>query len=259
MELLHWRISRSEGRSRKGIRTWPRKGVGTSRRRRLSLQTRLALWSAVALILAGWAGLLISEFGHAGVLADLPLGERVLQTWFQSVAARTAGFPGFTDFANINEASRLLLMCLMFIGSAPASMGGGITTGTFSVLMVAVWSFARGYERVQAGQRAISMAMLWRAVTVLVISLGVVMIATWLLLLSQSLDFSPALFEVVSAFSTTGLSLGATGQLDTIGRLLIIVIMFWGRLGAVTIMIALLKRSTREKLKQYPEETVLVG
>lgn len=251
MELLHWRIVRSEGRSRKGI--------GTPRRRRLSLQTRLALWSAVVLILAGWAGLLISEFRHAGVLANLPLGERVLQAWFQSVAARTAGFPGFSDFAGINEASRLLLMCLMFIGSAPASMGGGITTGTFSVLMVAMWSFARGYERVQAGRRAISMAMLWRAVAVLVISLGVVMIATWLLLLSQDLDFSPALFEVVSAFSTTGLSLGVTGKLDTIGRLLIIAIMFWGRLGAITIMLALLKRGTRERLKQYPEETVLVG
>jgi trk system potassium uptake protein TrkH len=251
MELLHWRAVRPEG--------GPRKGIGTLRRRRLSLQTRLALWSALALILVGWAGLLISEFRHPGVLANLPLGERVLQTWFQSVAARTAGFPGFSDFTSINEASRLLLICLMFIGSAPASMGGGITTGTFSVLMVAVWSFARGYERVQAGQRAISMAMLWRAVAVLVISLGVVIVGTWLLLLSQELDFSPALFEVVSAFSTTGLSLGVTGQLTTIGRLLIIAIMFWGRLGAITIMIALLKRGTRERLKQYPEETVLVG
>jgi trk system potassium uptake protein len=243
MELLHWRVMRSKGR----------------RRRRLSLQTRLALWSAFVLILVGWTGLLISEFRHPGVLADLAPGERVLQTWFQSVAARTAGFPGFTDFAGINEASRLLLICLMFIGSAPASMGGGITTGAFSVLMLAMWSFARGYERVQAGRRAISIVVLWRAVTVLIISLGVVMIATWLLLLSQDLDFSPALFEVVSAFSTTGLSLGATGQLDTIGRLLIIAIMFWGRLGAMTIMIALLKRGTRERLKQYPEETVLVG
>jgi hypothetical protein len=104
-----------------------------------------------------------------------------------------------------------------------------------------------------------TMAMLWRAVAVLVISLGVVIVGTWLLLLSQELDFSPALFDVVSAFSTTGLSLGVTGQLNTIGRLLIIAIMFWGRLGAITIMIALLKRGTRERLKQYPEETVLVG
>jgi trk system potassium uptake protein TrkH len=243
MELLHRLTARQEGK----------------RLRRLSLQARLALWSAAVLILAGWVGLLISESRHPGVLANLPLGERALQAWFQSVTSRTAGFPGFTDFAGINEASRLLLMVLMFIGSAPASMGGGITTGTFSVLLIAMWSFARGYERVQTGQRAISMAMVWRAVTVLVISLGVVLIATWLLLLDQDVGFSPALFEVVSAFSTTGLSLGVTGQLNTAGRLLIIAMMFWGRLGAITIMLALLKRGTRERLKQYPEETVLVG
>lgn len=183
----------------------------------------------------------------------------MLRAWFQSVAARTAGFPGFSDFANIDDASRLLLICLMFIGSAPASMGGGITTGTFSVLVVAMWSLARGYNTVRAGKRAISMATVWRAVVVLIISLGLVMISTWLLLLSQGLDFSPALFEVVSAFSTTGLSVGATGQLDTFGRLLIIALMFWGRLGAVTIMLVLLKRSVRESLVDYPSETVLVG
>ena len=82
--------------------------------------------------------------------------------------------------------------------------------------------------------------------------------ATWLLL-SQDLNFSLALFEVVSAFSTTGLSLGVTGQLDAFGWLLIIVVMFWGRLGAITILLALLKRGTRESVTQYPEETVLAG
>jgi trk system potassium uptake protein TrkH len=94
---------------------------------------------------------------------------------------------------------------------------------------------------------------------VLVISLVVVMVASWLLLLSQDVDFSPALFEVVSAFSTTGLSLGITGQLDTLGRLVLIALMFWGRLGAITIVLVLLKRGQRESLVKYPEEVVLVG
>ena len=243
MELLHRRTAREDG----------------ARLRRLSLQTRLALWSALALVLVGWAGLLIGEYRQAGVLSGLPFGERVLRAWFQSAAARTAGFAGLSDFANLHEASRLLLIGLMFIGSAPASMGGGITTGTFSVLVVAMWSLARGYDRVRAGQRAISMATVWRAITVLFISLGVVLIATWLLLFTQDLALSPVLFEVVSAFSTTGLSLGVTGQLDTFGRLLIIALMFWGRLGAVTIVLILLKRRGRESLAKYPEELVLVG
>lgn len=86
-----------------------------------------------------------------------------------------------------------------------------------------------------------------------------VMAGTWLLLLTQPLAFSPALFEVVSAFSTTGLSLGVTGELDGFGRLVIIVLMFWGRLGAITIMLALLKRREHDSLATYPEETVLVG
>jgi trk system potassium uptake protein TrkH len=183
----------------------------------------------------------------------------VLRAWFQSAATRTAGFAGLSDFGSLHEASRLLLISLMFIGSAPASMGGGITTGTFSVLVVAMWSLARGYDRVRAGQRAISMATVWRAITVLFISLGVVLIATWLMLFTQKLDLSSVLFEVVSAFSTTGLSLGVTGQLDTFGRLLVIALMFWGRLGAVTIVLVLLKRRGHESLAKYPEEIVLVG
>ncbi|MCU0501496.1 MAG: potassium transporter [Anaerolineae bacterium] len=238
-----------------------RRGARKDRQRpaHWSLQTRLAVWSAVILIAVGWAGLLFAEFQHPGVLAELPLGERLLRTWFQSVATRTAGFPGFIDFGQIGEASRLLLICLMFIGSAPASMGGGITTGSFSVLTLAMWSFARNEGAVRVGQRAISPSTVWRAIAVLVISLGVVVAVSWLLLLSQDVSFSAGIFEVVSAFSTTGLSLGITGQLDTFGRLLIIGAMFWGRLGAVTIMLALLKRGTRQRLANYPEETVLVG
>ena len=88
---------------------------------------------------------------------------------------------------------------------------------------------------------------------------GVVTITTWLLLITQNVGLSTVLFEVVSAFSTTGLSLGLTTQLDTFGRLLIIALMFWGRLGAITIMLILLQRGPRERLIQYPEETVLVG
>lgn len=243
MELLHRRTARKRG----------------ARLRRLSLQTRLALWSALALVLVGWAGLLLGEYWQSGVLSGLPLGERLLRAWFQSTAARTAGFAGLSDFASLHEASRLLMICLMFIGSAPASMGGGITTGTFSVLIVAMWSLARGYDRVRAGQRAISMATVWRAIVVLFISLGVVVVATWLLLFTQNLDLSAALFEVVSAFSTTGLSLGVTGQLDTFGRLVTIALMFWGRLGAITIVLILLKRRGHESLAKYPEEIVLVG
>ena len=241
-----------------GLQRWNLRSK-SSRRRRLNLHTKLVLWSALILILVGWAGLLVSEYRHDGTLSGLSVGDRVIRAWFQSVAARTAGFASLGDFASMHEASRVLLICLMFIGSAPASMGGGITTGTLAVLAVAMWSLGRGYHGVRAGHRAVSMAMVWRAVTVLVISLGVVMIGTWLLLVSQDLSMSEGLFEVVSAFSTTGLSLDVTGRLDGFGRALIMSLMFWGRLGAITIMLVLLKRDRHESLVEYPEETVLVG
>ena len=138
-------------------------------------------------------------------------------------------------------------------------MGGGITTGTLAVLTMAMWSLTRGYDTVRAGQRTIAMAVVWRAVAVLIISLGIVMVATWLLLLDRKLNLGPALFEVVSAFSTTGLSLGVTTQLGTPGRLILIAVMFWGRLGAVTIMLVLLRTEPRKTLVKYPEEVVLVG
>ncbi len=240
------------------LQRWPLKRSG-QRLHRFSLHTRLALWSALILILVGWAGLLIHEYRLGGVLSGLSFQDRVLRAWFQSVSARTAGFSGFTDFTNIDDGSQLLLMCLMFIGSAPASMGGGITTGTLAVLTMAMWSLTRGYDTVRAGQRTIAMATVRRAVAVLIISLGVVLGATWLLLLDSKLAVGPTLFEVVSAFSTTGLSLGATTQLSPYGRLIVIALMFWGRLGAVTIMLVLLKTETRKTLVKYPEEVVLVG
>jgi trk system potassium uptake protein len=243
------------------LRRWRPVGSDTESRRpwRLSLQTRLALVSALVLIIIGWIGLLLGEYRQEGVVSGLSLGERMLRAWFQSASARTAGFAGFSDFSSLHEASRLLLICLMFIGSAPASMGGGITTGCFSVLVIALWSLGRGYNKIRVGRRAISNSAVWRAVVVLATSIGVVMIATWLMLLTQNVDLGPALFEVVSAFSTTGLSLGITTQVDVFGRLLLIGLMFWGRLGAITIVLALLNRDPRQSLVTYPEEIVLVG
>lgn len=243
MEMLHrWEVRRVD-----------------RRRRHLSLQTWLTLWSALLLIGVGWIGLLIGEYRYSVASPEHSLGDRLLQAWFQSVAARTAGFTTLSDLGDLHGASRLLLICLMFIGSAPASMGGGITTGAFSVLVVAMWSFVRGYNTVHARGRTIPVSTIWRAVAVLLISLGVVTGATWLLLFTQEASFSSALFEVVSAFSTTGLTLGLTGEVNTVGRLVLIALMFWGRLGAITIMLVLLQRGPREHLIRYPEETVLVG
>jgi trk system potassium uptake protein TrkH len=229
------------------------------RRRPFSLHTRLTAGMSLALILLGTMGLLISEYRQAGVLSGMGFGQRVLLAWFQSVSARTAGFPGLPGFSELNFPSTLMLVALMFIGTAPASTGGGITTGTFAVLWLTVVSYARGLDKIRVGKHTLPAALLMRSLVVFVISISLVLLATWLLLLTNPFSLQESLFEVVSAYSTTGLSLGITTGLNMIGRLIIIFTMFAGRLGAITIMISLLGRDRKTGLVDYPEESILVG
>ena len=139
----------------------------------------------MVLILLGWIGLLLSEYRQTGVLSSMPFGERAVLAWFQSVSARTAGFPGLPGFSEINYPSILMLAALMFIGTAPASTGGGITTGTFAVLMLAVISYARGLDKIRLGKHTLPGGLLMRAMVVFVISFTLVFLATWLILLTN--------------------------------------------------------------------------
>lgn len=229
------------------------------RRGRLSLNARITLSAALVLFVIGWAALFVVEAGRSGALTEVDMWHSLTQSAFQSVSARTAGFPGFAGFTDMQQSTRLLLLTLMFIGTAPASMGGGITTGTFAVLVLAISSYSLGHRSVRVGNRTIPQAVVLRAAVVLVLSLNLVLVATWLLLATHPFTLDTALFEVVSALSTCGLSLGITGELTVFGRLLIMAVMFWGRLGAVTVMIALVQRHQRTSALDYPEESVLVG
>jgi trk system potassium uptake protein len=230
-----------------------------NRRRPFSLHTRLTVVIALLLIIFGWVGLLISEYRQTGVLSNMPFGQRTILALFQSISARTAGFPGLPGFSELNFPSILMLITLMFIGTAPASTGGGITTGTFGVLLLAVISYARGLDKIRVGKHTLPAGLVIRALVVFVISLSLVIVATWLILLTNPFSLDQSLFEVVSAYSTTGLSLGITTGLNTIGRLIIIFTMFAGRLGAITIMISLMGRDKNRKLVDYPEESILIG
>ena len=175
---------------------------------------------------------------------------------FQSISARTAGFSVLPSFAELTPATQWLISGLMFVGTAPASMGGGITTGTLVVLVLAVWGYARGLPNAQVSGRTVSRDTVRRAIAVLVVSLLLVGLATWVLLMTQDATMDQAMFEVVSAFATTGLSLDFTSQLNWFGRLVIMGMMFWGRLGALTIFLALARQNRPQPLS-YPEEQLL--
>lgn len=228
-------------------------------RRRLTLHTRLTLTVSVLLIVGGAAGIFLGEAWGTGVLSEETLGRQVALAVFHSISARTAGFLGLPNFDQLTPSSHLLTMVLMFIGSAPASMGGGITTGTFTVLALSLWSLARGKSTVDVGGRSISMWVIRRAAAVLTVSLLVVTLATWLILVTHPhVTLDDAAFEVVSAFATCGLTLAFTQQLNLLGELIIMFVMFWGRLGALTIIIALAYQGPPPAVT-YPEEQVFIG
>ena len=230
---------------------WPR-------RRRLSLHARLTLSVSVILIAVGTIGFLLAENRPGGNLIGIPWHQQIVLSGFQSIAARTAGFSVIGNMQQLLPASQVLLIGLMFIGTAPASMGGGITTGTLIVLALAMWSYARRLRSIQVQQRQIPADAVRRAAAVLLVALLVVLGATWLILLEQPAPLDSVVFEVVSAFSTTGLSLSYTTQLSSFGLLIIILCMLWGRLGALTIVVALGEQRPPERV-EYPEERLLLG
>jgi trk system potassium uptake protein TrkH len=149
---------------------------------RWTLNSRVTLTAAAGLIVFGMAALLLSEYWLGGALAGESWAYRTTLAWFQSVMTRTAGFPGLAGFVELHPSSILALVGLMFIGSGPASMGGGITTGTFAVLVLGVTSTIRGGRRLNLAQRAIPRTTILRAATVLTVALLAVLTATWLLL-----------------------------------------------------------------------------
>jgi trk system potassium uptake protein len=225
----------------------------------MTLHTRLTLAIVLIMMLTSTLVIFLAEAVQAGVTAGEPLPRQLGLALFQSVSARTAGFVGIPTFEALSPPSQLILISVMFVGAAPASMGGGITTGTAVVLALALWSYARNRPYPEVGGYTISTETIRRATAVLTISLVVVVGATLLLLLSDTaLTLDGALFEVVSAFATCGLTLLYTPRLNQIARIVIVLVMIWGRLGALTVMVAL-TRPAKQSPYYYPEEPIMIG
>jgi len=226
--------------------------------RRLSLHTRLTLIVSFGLIVLGWFALYVGEARPGGTLSNVGTPRALTLSLFQSVSARTAGFSGIDRFQDLTPSSQLTKIALMFVGTAPASMGGGTTTGTFAVLVLALWAYARGRETPSVFGRSIGIATVRRASAVLTVSMLVVGGASWLLLITHPhAVLDRVLFEVVSAFATCGLSLDYTSNFDVVGQVVIAFVMFWGRLGALTIIMAL-GQLAPPRLVAYPEEQILI-
>lgn len=222
----------------------------------LTLNGKLVLLGTVALIVVG-TGLFFLTERRTQTLASLSLPEQVLNSFFLSVSARTAGFSS-VDLVALQEQSLFLMAALMFIGGAAGSTAGGIKVNTFALLVLVVLSAIRGKARTEAYGREVPQEQVFRALTVVVLAASLVFLAALVLTSTETADFLHLLFETVSAFGTVGLSVGLTPTLSGYGRAVLVVLMFVGRLGPLTLVLALVLRQ-RQAGFRYPSEQVVIG
>lgn len=225
---------------------------------RLSLHTKVVLATTATLITVGTVLIFFLEYSNPKTLQPLSLLGKVFGSLFQSVTARTAG-SNTLNIGDMNQSSLFLIILLMFIGASPGSTGGGIKTTTFATLIGAVVAQIKGKEDVIFFRQRILPHMIYKSLTVTMIGLFVVMAVTMVLSITEpGAEFQKILFEVTSAFATTGLSMGLTPGLSPLGKFLIVLTMFAGRVGPLTIAFALAQRKQKEYYR-YPKGKITIG
>lgn len=225
--------------------------------RDLSLHSRIAIKMTGALLVIGTVLVLVLEGKNPGTIGNMSLRIRLLSSWFQSVTARTAGFNSiFTE--NLRIPTSFIMIALMFVGASPGGTGGGIKTTTFYSSVRFVAALVQGKEDVNVSRRRLPEGLVLKALSIILISLGLISVSTLLLTITEEASFFDILFEVVSAFGTVGLSRGITPSLSIPGKLIIIVTMFAGRVGPLSLAVAISKQANQAGIR-YPEEKVLVG
>lgn len=225
------------------------------KKKQLSLHSRIVLITTLILIVVPTVLIFATEYNHA--LKELPIFGKVTASFFQAVTPRTAGF-NTIDLNSMFISSQFLIIILMFIGGSPGSTAGGIKTSTFALLCVAIFSQIRGKQDHEVMEHRIPVDQIMRALTVISLSFSVGIAITFLLSLTQDTLFIRILFEVFSALGTVGLSLGLTPDLDSFGRFLIILTMFLGRVGPLTMGMAFAADDKPSPIR-YPEGKVLIG
>lgn len=220
----------------------------------LRLHTRVVLVASSGLLLLGFLVYLFVEWD--ATLGTLSTPDKVMNALFQSVTLRTSGF-NTVSFDSLQPATFLMMIVMMFIGASPGSTGGGIKTTTFAFLGLAVATVIRGDRRVVLGGRELDERGVYRATGILFLATIFVFVGLFALLVVEEQPFMHLLFEAVSAFGTVGLSLGATPALTAFGKLVIVLLMFVGRIGPVTI--ALLLGQRRSDGIRYPRTSIMVG
>lgn len=229
----------------------------TTGRRNWTLHTKLTLITTVVLLVAGMVLTCLLEWTNSRTLGPHDTADKLLNAFFHSAMSRTAGFNSL-DMGALHSATLMTTCVLMFIGGGSAGTAGGIKVTTFAVLAAAMLAEVRGEPHSVVLGRRLAPHVLRQALTVALLGVGLVMAATLALLSVSRASLDAALFEVVAAFSTAGLSTGLTPDLPALGQLILIGLMFVGRIGPITLVSALALRE-RTRRYQLPEERPVIG
>lgn len=223
----------------------------------LPLHTKMVLFMTLSLIVGGALLIFLLEYNNPETLGNLPWWQKIQAALFQSVTTRTAGFLTISQ-AGLRKATAMICCLLMFIGGSPSGTAGGVKTTTVAILVLTVISIIKGRNDTEMFGRKINGNLVRRALSIFMVSFGVMLLAVIALAIVQPGDFMDCLFEVISAIATVGLTRDFTTELTTAGRIIIIVTMYIGRIGPISL--ALFFNSRRfVNLKTYPEEKVGVG
>jgi trk system potassium uptake protein TrkH len=245
----------------KDLRSWLRStlgrmtGRGSTKMLVVSQNSRVVLSLTALLLLSGFIGFYLLE--HEGVMAGYGLGEQYLGALFQSVTLRTAGFNS-VPFGTLRDGTLIFMILFMFVGGASGSTAGGIKINTLAAMAAFLRSFLRQEKSARIGNSAVANEKVGRAFLILIFGLCAVLAGVFILSLTEDAPFINLLFESVSAFGTVGLSTGVTPDLSAVGKSTVILLMFLGRLGPLTILTAASSKEPQGQV-EYPQGDLAIG
>lgn len=226
--------------------------------KKLSVYSRLVLMATAMLIVSGWALICILEWNNPETLGNLSVGSKLLGGLFQSITLRTAGFDAINQ-AGLTQGGKAVSMVLMLIGGSSGSTAGGLKTVTFLVVLLFIWARARGRSNVSAFCRTIPQEQALNAMTISLMMVLLSVLGGIFVCATSPVSFTDGLFEAISALATVGLTAGATGLLSVPAKILIIIFMYFGRVGVLTISLGFLMGNQAVERFRYAETSLLIG
>lgn len=223
-----------------------------------SLHSKVVLTISVILLSAGTLALLVFEWKNPVTMGPMSFGDKLTNAFFSATTPRTAGFNSIST-SDMSPAGKLLTMGYMFIGGSPGSTAGGVKTTTLGIVIFTLISVLRGRQDAEVYKRKISQSTVYRAMAIFMLGITIVIVGVMILSIVEiGSTFEMLLYEVISAFGTVGLSQGLTPTLSAVGKVTITIIMYLGRVGPLTVMLALAGKQEKVNIK-YPEGKILIG